>query len=300
MGTSGSSIRRREFLKTAGVLCGSALLPASASATPSPSSDVEFDAVLVDILKCTGCRKCEEACADANHLPRPDINDKSVFEQRRTTGTDSWTVVNRFPSRNGYLYVKSQCMHCNQPACASACLVSAMKKTPEGPVIWRGSKCMGCRFCMVSCPFDVPKFEYDSPVPKIQKCIFCRERLQKGQLPACVEGCPVEALVFGKRRDLIELARARIYQNPGSYVPQIYGEHEVGGTSWLYISPVPFEELGFRTQLGNTPFPEYSKDFLYAVPVILTLWPAFLLGVNRARSAASHEEESSEAEGAPR
>jgi len=283
-------IRRRDFLKAAGIVCGSSLLPASSAASPAPSSDVEFDAVLVDILKCTGCLKCEEACAEANGLPVPDIKDKTVFEQTRTMTPESWTVVNRFPSPQGDLFVKSQCMHCNQPGCAAACLVEAMKKTPEGAVLWQGKKCMGCRFCMISCPFDVPKFEYDSAVPKIQKCIFCVERLQKGKLPACVEGCPVEALVFGKRRELIELARTRIYQNPGTYVPQIYGEHEVGGTSWLYISPVPFDELGFRTNLGTEAYPEYSKDFLYAVPVVLTLWPAFLLAIHRARGEESEDE----------
>jgi Fe-S-cluster-containing dehydrogenase component len=181
-------------------------------------------------------------------------------------------------------------MHCNQPACASACLTKAMLKTEEGLVVWREDKCMGCRFCMISCPFDIPKFEYDSAVPKISKCTMCWGRLKEGEQPACVENCPEEALTFGKRRDLIEEARVRIYENPDSYVSHIYGEHEAGGTGYMYLSAVPFEQLGFRTDLGTTPYPEFSKDFLYAVPVILTLWPPFLLALNRATKKGEAEE----------
>ena len=275
-------MKRRDFFKVAGSVSGTCLLPSSSRASSTSETGIEFDAVLVDLSRCNGCRKCEEACAEENHLPVPDIKNKIIFEQRRATTTTAWTVVNRFQTQKGEIFVKSQCMHCNQPGCAAACLVSAMKKTRQGPVIWEGRKCMGCRFCMVSCPFDIPKFEYDSPNPKIQKCVMCRDRIQKGRVPACVEGCPVEALTFGKRSNLVELARSRIYAEPDKYVHEIYGEYEVGGTAWLYVSPVPFEELGFRTNVGTEPYPELSQDFLYAVPVILALWPAFLFAANRA------------------
>jgi formate dehydrogenase iron-sulfur subunit len=280
-------MKRRDFLKTAGSVCGACLLPTPTNASPAPESGIEFDAVLVDLFRCNGCRKCEEACAEENGLPIPDIKDKTVFQNRRTTGTTAWTVVNRFETAGGEVFVKNQCMHCNQPGCAAACLVRAMEKTRNGPVTWDASKCMGCRFCMVSCPFDIPKFEYDSPVPKIQKCIMCTKRLGEGRVPACVEGCPVEALTFGKRRDLVELARMRIYSQPDRYVREIYGEKEVGGTSWLYVSPVPFKELGFRTNVGIQAVPEFSQDFLYSVPVILALWPAFLFAASRATAGRS-------------
>ena len=151
---------------------------------------------------------------------------------------------------------------------------------------------MGCRYCMISCPFSVPRFEYDSAVPKIQKCIFCWERLEEGKLPACVEGCPEEALTFGTRREMVEVARSRIYTRPDRYVPHIYGEHEVGGTGWLYLSPVPFEQLGFQTNLGTESYPALSQDFLYAVPTILLLWPALLYGISstRGHEAEEHQE----------
>lgn len=280
-------MRRREFLRTAGAVCGATLFASPSRAAEPDEQGVEFDAVLVDITRCTGCRKCEEACADQNHLPIPDIRDKSVFDHHRSTNTTSWTVVNRYRTPRGEVFVKSQCMHCSEPGCASACLVRAMEKTRSGPVIWHEDRCMGCRFCMVSCPFDIPKFEYDSPVPRIRKCIMCWDRIAEGRVPACVEGCPVEALTFGKRRNLLELARSRIYYEPDRYVHDIYGEREVGGTGWLYLAGVPFETLGFKTHLGDRPYPELSQEFLYSVPIILALWPAFLLGVNRARTGRS-------------
>ena len=128
----------------------------------------------------------------------------------------------------------------------------------------------------------MPKFEYDSPNPKIQKCRMCFENLLEGEKPVCVESCPTEAVIYGKRSELLEIARERIYSDPDNYYHKIYGEHEAGGTGLLYIASVPFEELGMRTDLGKTSYPEYNKTFLYSVPAVLVLWPAFLLGLNNA------------------
>jgi Fe-S-cluster-containing dehydrogenase component len=277
---------RRDFLRTLGIM-GAATLPLKGLRAEESMSDKEFMGILVDTTLCVGCQTCEEACAEANNLPEPALEDPSPDRQ---PGTNQFSVISMYETDVGEVYVKKQCMHCNQPACASACLTKAMLKTEEGPVVWREDKCMGCRFCMISCPFDIPKFEYDSAVPKISKCTMCWGRLKEGEQPACVENCPEEALTFGKRRDLIEEARVRIYENPDSYVSHIYGEHEAGGTGYMYLSAVPFEQLGFRTDLGTTPYPEFSKDFLYAVPVILTLWPPFLLALNRATKKGEAEE----------
>lgn len=242
----------------------------------------EFMGVLVDTTRCVGCRACEYACAEQNGLPEPD-DDESVLETIRKQTVKQWSVVNRYETEAGEIFVKKQCMHCSQPACASACLTKAMKKTELGPVVWRESKCMGCRFCMVSCPFDIPKFEYHSAVPKIQKCRMCLDLIQQGKPPACVENCMGdEALLFGKKRELLDIARARIAVEPEKYVHHIYGEHEVGGTGWLYLSAVPFKQLGFREDLGTRPYPELTKEFLYGVPVVLTLLPPFLLGLSYA------------------
>jgi formate dehydrogenase iron-sulfur subunit len=274
---------RRTFLKGVGTgiaaaVPGSSLLTGNLEAK-EVGAGKEFMGILVDTVRCVGCRSCEMACAEANGMPVPDIGDASALEKIRPTSVTQLTVVNRYKTDKGEVFAKKQCMHCNQPGCVSACLVNAMKKQPDGAVTWE-TNCMGCRFCMVSCPFDIPKFEYESAVPKILKCSLCWERLKKGQKPACVEACPAEALTFGLRRQLIEEANRRIYTESGKYISHIYGEREVGGTGYLYISAVPFEQIGFRTDLGTTSYPEFSKGFLYSVPIVLLLWPAFLIGVN--------------------
>ena len=282
-------MERRSFLKTiGGIAVSSTFIGSKIKGADKDDNRPEFNGILVDTTMCVGCRSCEFACAEYHNFPESDSDD-AVFDKVRSTSTNQFTLVNRYETDAGEVFVKKQCMHCSQPACASACLTKAMLKTEEGPVIWREDKCMGCRFCMISCPFDIPKFEYDSAVPKIQKCNMCWERLKKNELPACVDACPAEAIIFGKRGELIEEARRRIYADPDSYIPRIYGENEVGGTGYLYISGVPFEQLGFRTDLGSIPYPDYTKDFLYAVPIILSLWPPFLLALNNATKRDKEE-----------
>ncbi len=281
-------MNRRSFVKTlSGV--GVAALGAERAEAQEQAEQKEFVGVLVDTTRCVGCRSCELACAETHGFPEPDSS-PDVFEKERSTSTVQWSVVNRFQTAKGEVFAKRQCMHCNQPACASACLTKAMLKTEQGPVIWREDKCMGCRFCMLSCPFDVPKFEYDSAIPKIQKCNLCWDRLEEGKSPACAEACPAEAIKFGKRRELIEAGRAQIAKDPTTYVHHIYGEAEAGGTSYMYLAGVPFGQLGFRTDLETIPYPELSKDYLYAVPVVLTLWPAFLLALSNATKKESDQE----------
>ncbi|NTW25551.1 MAG: 4Fe-4S dicluster domain-containing protein [Lentimicrobium sp.] len=274
-------LRRRDFFK---VMCATGLSLAigkelNASSVIKNSS--EFYGILYDSSRCKGCRGCEYDCADANGLPEP-IPTKDIKGLRKPDETRR-TVINEYHTSKGIVYSKMQCMHCNEPACAAACLTEAMHKTLAGPVVWNGDKCMGCRYCMVSCPFDMPKFEYHSSNPKIQKCTMCFDtRVQKGELPACVENCPNEALTFGTRKELIQEARRRIYENPDQYVDHIYGEHEAGGTCWLALSPVPFEELGMNTSLQKTSYPSLTKGFLYSVPSVFVLVPALLLGIQQA------------------
>jgi Fe-S-cluster-containing dehydrogenase component len=270
---------RRNFIKTtAGI--GAAVLPIKKMMAEEPADKKEFVGVLVDTTRCIGCRSCEVACSEVHDNFVPDIKEDNALEKIRNTSEKQWTVVNRFETDKGEVFVKKQCMHCWQPACTAACLTNAMNKTKEGPVTWNGDKCMGCRYCMVSCPFDIPKFEYFEWNPKIQKCNMCYERLQEGKKPACVEACPTDTLMFGMKRELLEIARHRVYNYPNKYERKIYGEYEVGGTGWFYLSSVPFEQIGFRTDLGTTPYPEYTKEFLFSVPLVLFAVPAFLLGLN--------------------
>ena len=245
--------------------------------------------VLVDLDRCVGCRSCEAACNAEQGLPAPEkpFTDMTVFdetehgEQRRTDET-RYTVVNRYeiPGREHPLFRKIQCNHCQEPACLTSCFVNAYTKTAEGAVIYQPEVCVGCRTCMIACPFYIPAFKYSSAFsPRIQKCVFCYDtRLKHGRPPACVEACPQEALVFGRRDELIKIGRRRIEANPGRYVDHIYGEYEAGGTSWLYLSPVPFDQVGFNTELPHAPILDSVKNFLGIVPMVLTIWPALFTG----------------------
>jgi formate dehydrogenase iron-sulfur subunit len=245
--------------------------------------------VLVDLTRCVGCRSCEAACNKEQGLPEPEtpFTDESVFNlhkhgQNRRTDATAYTVVQRydFPGQDHPLFKKVQCNHCLEPACLTSCFVNAYTKTPEGAVIYNPDVCVGCRTCMVACPFYIPTFNYSSGLhPRIRKCIFCYDtRLKYGKPPACVEACPQEALIFGKRDSLIKKARRRIEQKPDLYQDHIYGEFEAGGTSWLYLSPVPFDKVGFNPNIPDEPVLDGVKGFLAIVPMVLTIWPALFAG----------------------
>src|SRR5512146_1296937 len=163
-------------------------------------------AILVDITKCVGCRNCEQACKEAHGL---------ALEREPVLSATALTVV----EQRGEKFVRRMCMHCQDPACASACPVGALKKTASGPVVYEAGKCMGCRYCMVACPFSVPKYEWSKVIPKIQKCILCPDRVANGQPTACAEACPTGATKFGEREELIKEAQQRLRENPSNYVP---------------------------------------------------------------------------------
>lgn len=299
------TINRRGFLKAVSAIGASSLVGGQkkAFAVEDFSGYPDRYGVLTDLTLCIGrnCRKCEEACKKENKLPPPKVplEDNSVFEKIRRPDEQNYTVVNRFPNPKPGgppVYVKHQCRHCDEPACASACLVRALRKTPEGPVIYNKNVCIGCRYCMTACPFYVPAYEYNDPFsPGIKKCTMCYDtRISEGRIPACVEACPLQVMTFGKRSDLIELARKKIMDVPGRYFHHIYGEHEVGGTSWLYISGVPFEELGFPMDLGTTSYPELTRGFLSMISAVLVIGPVLLGGFymfTRHREHLGEEEE---------
>lgn len=280
-------MNRRDFIKTA-VVAGSSLVLSQTVARPAlaaapANGRTNGFAILSDFTKCVGCRRCEAACNRANKLPAPKVpfENPTVFNEKRRTDAQAYTVINEYsnPKWKKSVYRKIQCNHCAEPACASACLVGALKKTDEGAVIYNEDLCIGCRYCMTACPFYIPAFEYNDPgSPAIQKCTMCYHRVANGGIPACAEACSVGAITFGKKADIIKIARERISREPDKYVDHIYGETEVGGTDWLYVSGVPFEQLDFPTNLGTTPFPELTKEFLSAVPLVIVVWPALLGG----------------------
>jgi Fe-S-cluster-containing dehydrogenase component len=272
---------RRNFLKTIAAI-GSATVvatPPAANAGPKNVLSPKRRGVLVDTTACVGCRNCEWACKTAHGLPTPSLEsykDRSVFSTPRRPTTDALTVVNEYPNPRTPdlpIDVKSQCMHCDRPACLSACIVGAFSKQESGAVVWDGDMCIGCRYCMAACPFQVPAFEYDRAIqPEIRKCDFCETRQQKGELPACVDICPVEALTFGERDELIRVAHERIRRTPERYVDHVYGEFEVGGTSWMYLAGRKFSEMQFPS-VGTSPAPGTTEAiqhgiFAYFVPPV--------------------------------
>lgn len=297
----GRGVSRRDCLKTLTVAGCAALAGGAGEALAYkkfPGWPDRFG-MLTDLTECVGCRSCEAACNAANRLPAPEVpfDEKSVFEEKRRPDAKAYTVVNRYPNPDRPrepVYRKVQCNHCNEPGCASACPVRAYTKTPEGAVLYNKDVCFGCRYCMVACPFYVPGYDYESAAdPRIEKCTLCHERVRAGGIPACAQACPVEAIRFGKREDLIRLARQKIGKSPGRYVDHIYGEHEVGGTGWMYLSGVPFSALDFPTGLPDTPLVEQTKGFLSAVPMVLVLWPA-LLGMSYAATREKDKEKEEE------
>ncbi len=225
-------------------------------------------AILTDLTRCIGCRACVMACREINGLPSEASDDR--------LSADTWCAVRN----EGGVWVRRQCMHCLDPACVAVCPVAALHKTPEGPVVYDESRCIGCRYCMIGCPFDVPRYEWDEPLPRVQKCVLCfQKRLQRGEQPACTAACPTGAIVFGDRDELIREARRRIAQAPGHYLDHVYGEYEAGGTSVLYLSNVSLESLGFREGLRGGPYPRLTWDVLSKLPNVVSIGAVLLFGI---------------------
>jgi Fe-S-cluster-containing dehydrogenase component len=301
-------VNRRNFLKysSALTLAGVGLATTKADAQPKNVLSPDRMGVLVDTTNCVGCRNCEWACKTAHDIKAQNIekfHNREVFKEFRRPVNDSYTVVNEFKNPKNELIpinVKYQCMHCDKPACVSACIVGAFQKNEMGHVTWDGDKCIGCRYCMVACPFQIPTFEFEKAIqPEIHKCDLCVKRTDTGGIPACVEICPVEALMYGPRNELIRVARQRIKRNPGKYVNHIYGEKEVGGTSWMYMSSTDFDYLKFPHH-GDKTAPGVSESiqhgiFAYFVPPLaLYAWLGGIMWISKRRKELVKDETNEE------
>jgi formate dehydrogenase iron-sulfur subunit len=291
------TLSRREFLKTVGVGIAAATTarllvgevhPVHASEKPA----ADTWGVLVDLTRCTGCNSCALACKDSNNLPESDVVPQSLASNAYTFVEPHQVVTKDGETRTRY--VKRQCMHCLNAACVSACPAAAMHSSGVGPVVYRSNRCLGCRYCQIACPFEVPRFDWDNGVnPVISKCWLCYDRLQAGQLPACVEACPTGTLRFGRRDDLLVQAHAQIASNPGRYINHVFGESEVGGTSMLYLSDVPFEQLGFKTKLPQTAPPEETEKIMSKLPFVI----GGVAAVMTSTAVFTHRDATSSAEG---
>jgi formate dehydrogenase iron-sulfur subunit len=223
--------------------------------------------ILFDVTLCVGCGTCYQACKEVNNLPK--TNDDFLKDH---LSDNTFTVVEQY----GDNYTRKLCMHCNEPACESVCLVGAIKKSPTGAVVYDADKCIGCRYCMQACPHKVPRYEWGSTKPRIRKCSLCNDRVKAGKLPGCVDACPTEATLFGSMDQLIEIAKNRLKYNPEKYYQHIYGLEEAGGGHVLVISPVPFEQLGYVSKLPKEPMPEFTMRAMEKIPSVVVGGGVFL------------------------
>jgi Fe-S-cluster-containing dehydrogenase component len=276
---------RRAFFKTAGLASAgliTAVTPGSASTAHLPDND-QFG-MLYDATRCVGCKACMAACKRVNARPgglafeQARFDEDGLWDAPEDLDGKSRTLIKLYKDAKGWSYVKYSCMHCQNPSCVSVCPVSAMTKDPHtGIVDYSKDTCIGCRYCQVACPFNIPKFQWDRTLPQIVKCDLCRNtNLKDKGIPACAETCPAGAILFGKRKDLLTEAHARLQQHPNRYVPHIYGEHEIGGTNHLYLAALPFDQLGLPTLKSEAPasFSERIQHTIYKgfiAPVALYL-----------------------------
>jgi len=271
-------ISRRDFLKVSaggGLLLASALSPWPAQAREPRARLPEAVGILYDATVCIGCKACMAACKEYNNLP-PDLSTPdSIWDNPVDLSAKTYNIVKLYQNGtgqvkdreiDGYSFIRRFCMHCVDPACISACPVSALTKDPNtGAVVYNKDYCIGCRYCQVACPYNIPKFQWDQAFPQIKKCQLCSHRLARGDYPACCEFCPNGASIFGNVQDLRKEARRRLSLKVGTVAPYplhrvdsrevrhrlvtpyqnyIYGEKDGGGTQVLMLAGVPFTKLG--------------------------------------------------------
>jgi formate dehydrogenase beta subunit len=297
------TISRREVLKSLG--CGTAVVAAGAaglgSAQASEALTAPADALglLYDATTCIGCKACVSACTTANGLIPDTERSGGIWQMPSDLNAQTKNIIRLYSSADGTenSFIKRQCMHCIDPACVSGCPFGALVKGKNGIVDWKANRCIGCRYCEISCPFDVPRFEWAKFNPKIVKCELCHERLADGKQPACTDVCPTGAVIFGTREQLLAEAKKRIAKNPGKYFEnRVYGEYDLGGTQVLYLSHVAFDKLGLP--VGTESRAEYGSKVhrvLYKGMVIPAVVYAGLVAILRKRWN-EHQEEAHQSE----
>ena len=308
------TINRRDFMKAAagGGAAAVALTVASlqpALARGNATMPAEALGLLYDSTLCIGCKACVAGCKEANGMPLEEsTGEKNLWDTPLDLSGKTLNVIKVYMNgtmdkkdneANGFAFIKKSCLHCVDPSCVSACPVSAMQKDKKtGIVSHDPDACIGCRYCVAACPFGVPRFQYDTATPRIQKCQLCQHRYKDGKFSACAEVCPTGATLFGPVAMLKEEAKRRLALKPGqaanyprgdiakpwpshekeapAYQQRIYGEKEVGGTQMLLLSAVSFAKLGYP-DLPDRSFSSQSETTQHTLYSFMAL-PAVVLG----------------------
>ena len=295
------TVTRRALLKGLVVAGGTAAtlgVPVASAARERKEPPKDAVGMLYDATRCIGCKACMVKCKEANGLPpEPGPTKGAMYDAPVDLSASTKNVIKLYREGDRVSYMKAQCMHCVDPACASACMISALHKGQYGIVEYNPDKCVGCRYCQIACPFNVPKYEWSTPFPKIVKCEMCRHRLVEGKVPACVEACPRQAVIFGRLDGLLADAKNRLAREPRRYHPGIYGEKDGGGTQVLYLSAagIPFEKLGLPA-LGDQSAPELTESLQHAIyqgfvaPFVLFSVLGVVIYRNRTKQPPGEEE----------
>lgn len=283
-----------------GTVAAGAVMASGSEHPAHPVAPPDAVGMLYDNNLCTGCQACVPACKEANGLLPDTTLSGGLWDMSMDLSARTKNVIKLYQEDEGpgFAFVKRQCMHCLDPACVTGCPFGALEKGQWGAVTWNSTLCIGCRYCEVSCPFEVPKFEWSSWNPKIVKCEFCYHRLKDDQQPACTAVCPTGAVIFGKRADLLAKAKERIAASPGKYFEdRVYGEHEAGGTQVLYLSKVAFDKIGLP-KLGSTSIGHYATKVTSVIYKWLSgpMVVAGVLGLIIKRNWKVHEAERVERE----
>jgi Fe-S-cluster-containing dehydrogenase component len=285
-------MNRRTILK--GIAASMAVVSTPALARERKKTPSDAVGLLYDATKCVGCKACVVACKENAQLPA-DTRASKLYDAPEGLNEFTKNVIQLAKSGSGETsYVKKQCMHCVDPACVGACMLGALHKGKYGIVSWDASLCVGCRYCQMACAFNVPKFEWSKAAPKLVKCELCKDRLADGKQPACTEVCPRKAVIFGQYDALLDEAHTRLRAAPNTYVQKVYGEKELGGTQVLYLSHVPFEDLGFRFNTDQ-PVPEVQQTVQHGIykgfvgPIALYALLGAVMFRNRKKSTEDHD-----------
>ncbi len=260
------SVDRRNFLKglvTIGASVTAAAAPIPVQAAEARKAPEDAVGMLYDTTLCIGCKACVVACKEHNDMPVDDRLDP-LYDMPTKLSDRTRNIIKLYQEGDRRSYMKQQCMHCIDPGCVNACMIGSFKKREYGIVTWSPDHCIGCRYCHLACPYEIPKFEWDKRVPRLIKCELCNHRIAEGNGPACCEVCPRHAVIYGPYAELLEEARRRLRDHPGRYIDHIYGEKEAGGSQVLYLSHVPFEKLGLPT-LSEKPVGQVVREVQHGI-----------------------------------